>query len=57
MKEELKPFLEKLNLDEFYVLSNIKEVIDSTGKEDTKLKALFKLADIMDVTFLKFVIY
>ena len=49
MKEELKPFLEKLDLDEFYVLSNIKEVIDSTGKEDTKLKALFKLADIMDM--------
>jgi dissimilatory sulfite reductase (desulfoviridin) alpha/beta subunit len=49
MKEELKPFLEKLELDEFYVLSNIKEVIDSTGKEDTKLKALFKLADIMDM--------
>ena len=49
MKEELKPFLEELDLDEFYVLSNIKEVIDSTGKDDTKLKALFKLADIMDM--------
>ena len=49
MKEELKPFLEKLNLDEEYVLSNIKEVIDSTDKDDTKLKALFKLADIMDM--------
>ena len=49
MKEELKPFLEKLDLDENYVLSNIKEVIDSTNKDDTKLKALFKLADIMDM--------
>ena len=49
MKEELKPFLKELDLDEFYVLSNIKEVIDSTGKDDTKLKALFKLADIMDM--------
>ena len=49
MKEELKPFLEKLDLDENYLLSNIKEVIDSTGKDDTKLKALFKLADIMDM--------
>ena len=49
MKEELKPFLEKLDLDENYVLSNIKEVIDSTDKDDTKLKALFKLADIMDM--------
>ena len=49
MKEELKPFLEKLELNEEYVLSNIKEVIDSTDKDDTKLKALFKLADIMDM--------
>ena len=49
MKEELKPFLEKLDLDENYVLSNIKEVIDSTDRDDTKLKALFKLADIMDM--------
>ena len=49
MKEDLKPFLEKLDLDENYVLSNIKEVIDSTDKDDTKLKALFKLADIMDM--------
>ena len=49
MKEELKPFLEKLDLNEEYVLSNIKEVIDSTAKDDTKLKALFKLADIMDM--------
>jgi len=49
MKEELKPYMEDLGLDENYVLSNIKEVIDSCEKADTKLKALFKLADIMDM--------
>jgi len=49
MKEELKPFMEALGLDENYVLTNIKEVIDSCSKDDTKLKALFKLADIMDM--------
>ena len=49
MKEELKPYMEALGLDENYVLSNIKEVIDSCSKEDTKLKALFKLADILDM--------
>ena len=49
MKEELKPYLEALDLDEHYVLSNIKEVIDSCDKDDTKLKALFKSADIMDM--------
>jgi len=49
MKEELKPYMEALGLDENYVLTNIKEVIDSCSKEDTKLKALFKLADILDM--------
>ena len=49
MKEELQPYMEQLGLDEHYVLSNIKEVIDSCDKVDTKLKALFKLADIMDM--------
>ena len=49
MKEELKPYMEALGLDENYILSNIKEVIDSCDKDDTKLKALFKLADIMDM--------
>ena len=51
MKEELKPHMEALGLDENYVLSNIKEVIDSCDKDDTKLKALFKLADIMDMEY------
>ena len=41
--------MEALGLDENYVLTNIKEVIDSCDKDDTKLKALFKLADIMDM--------
>ena len=49
MKEELKPYMEALGLDENYVLSNIKEVINSCDKADTKLKALFKLADILDM--------
>ena len=49
MKEELKPVMEELDLDETFVLKNIKEVILSSDKDDTKLKALFKLADIMDM--------
>jgi len=49
MKKELEPYMEELGLNENYVLSNIKEVIDSCDKDDTKLKALFKLADIMDM--------
>ena len=49
MKEELKPFMEALGIDEHYILRNIKEVVDTSVKEDTKLKALFKLSDIMDM--------
>jgi len=49
MKEELKPFMEALGIDEDYILKNIKDVVDTAQKDDTKLKALFKLADIMDM--------
>ena len=38
-----------LGINEIYWLTNITEVIDSSDKDDTKLKALFKLADIMDM--------
>ena len=49
MKEELKPVLQELGIDENYILETIKGVIDSTDKDETRLKALFKLADIMDM--------
>lgn len=49
MKKELEPVMEALGLDEGFVLKNIKEVILSSDKDDTRLKALFKLSDIMDM--------
>ena len=49
MKEELKPVLQELGINEDYILKTIKEVIDSTDKDETRLKALFKLSDIMDM--------
>tara|TARA_Y100000593_G_scaffold47338_2_gene89775 strand:- start:9398 stop:10141 length:744 start_codon:yes stop_codon:yes gene_type:complete len=49
MKEELKPVLEELGIDENYILENIKRVIETTEKDDTRLKAIFKLSDIMDL--------
>ena len=49
MKEELKPILEELGINDSFVLENIKGVIESTEKDDTKLKALFKLSDILDL--------
>jgi len=49
MKEELKPILEQLGIDEESILRNIFIIAQSSQKDDTKLKALFKLADIMDM--------
>ena len=40
---------EELDLDETFVLKAIKEVVLSSDKDETRLKALFKLADIMDM--------
>tara|TARA_R100001082_G_C4364124_1_gene160935 strand:- start:159 stop:893 length:735 start_codon:yes stop_codon:yes gene_type:complete len=49
MKEELKPIMKDLDLDESYVLKAIKQVIETSDKDETRLKALFKLSDIMDL--------
>ena len=49
VKEELKPILEELDIDEKFVLENIKIVAQTSEKDDTRLKALFKLSDIMDL--------
>lgn len=49
MKEELKPICEELGISEKSVLHAIKTIALSAEKDDTKLKALFKLADILDL--------
>ena len=50
MKEELKPTLDELEIDNKMVLKGIKdEAVLKTNKPDTRLKALFKLADILDL--------
>ena len=49
MKEELKPILEELGINETSILRNINTIACSAEKEDTRLKALFKLSDIMDL--------
>jgi hypothetical protein len=49
VKEELKPILEELDIDEKFILENIKIVAQTSEKDDTRLKALFKLSDIMDL--------
>ena len=49
MKEELKPVLKELNIDDKSVLKGIKEVAEGDEKAETRLKALFKLSDILDL--------
>jgi len=49
VKEELKPVLDELEIDPKMVLENIKIVAQTAEKDDTKLKALFKLSDILDL--------
>jgi len=49
MKEELKPVMEELGVDESYIISAIKSLADTAEKPDIQLKALFKLSDIMDL--------
>ncbi len=49
MKEELKPVLEALGIDETTIIAGINNIAMSSEKDETKLKALFKLSDIMDL--------
>ena len=49
MKEELKPILKELDIDDKYVLKGIKRVVEGSEKDETRLKALFKLSDILDL--------
>ena len=49
MKEELKPVLAKLGINDTLVLQGIKDVAVSGEKDSDKLKALFELADILEL--------
>ena len=49
MKEELKPVCEELGIDNKTVLKDIQAAAKNSEKEDVRLRALFKLADILDL--------
>jgi hypothetical protein len=49
VKEELKPVLQELEIDERMVLEGIRDEAQTAEKADTRLKALFKLSDILDL--------
>ena len=47
VKEELKPILEELGISDQYILKGIKDEAELAENSDTRLKALFKLSDIL----------
>ena len=49
MKEELKPVLDKLGINDESVLKDIQYTSKNAEKEDVRLRALFKLSDILDL--------
>ena len=49
MREELKPVCEQLGVSPETVIEGIKNKADFAEKDETQLKALFKLADILDL--------
>ena len=49
MKEELRPVLSKLGINDTMVLQGIRDVALSGEKDSDKLKALFELADILEI--------
>ena len=49
MKEDLKPVCEELGIDPKAVLTGIKIMAQTAEKDADKLKALFKLSDILDL--------
>ena len=49
MKAELKPVLAQLGIDNNLVLEGIKQIAVSGDKDSDRLKALFELADILEI--------
>ena len=49
MKKELKSVCEELGIDPKSVLEDIQYASKNSEKEDVRLRALFKLADILDL--------
>ena len=49
MKEEIKPVLAKLGINDNFVLEGIKDIAASGDKDSDRLKALFELADILEI--------
>jgi len=49
MKEELRPVLKELGIDDKTILAGVNAIALTSEKDETRLKALFKLCDILDL--------
>jgi len=49
MRKELEPVMNELGIDSEYILGAIKDMAETADREDTRLKAIFKLSDILDL--------
>ena len=49
MRKELEPVMNELGINSEYVLSSIKDMAESGEREESRLKAIFKLSDILDL--------
>ena len=49
MKEEIKPVLKKLGINDNFVLEGIRDIASTGEKDSDRLKALFELADILEI--------
>ena len=49
MRKELAPILEKLEIDEEFVLDGIKTIAESAEKDSDKFKALQELGDVLNI--------
>ena len=49
MRKELEPVMEELGITPQYVLGTMKILADDAEREETRLKALVKLSDVLDL--------
>lgn len=49
MKEEMKPILKKLAVNEEWYVQNMKDMVELGQSESNRLKALIELGDVMDI--------
>ena len=49
VRKELKPVLQKLGINEEFVLEGIRQIAEGSKKDADRLKALFELSDVLEI--------